>query len=185
MVLGVTRKSRGEFEVEFLHGCGCFNGLEMGVEGAEKDIRRERRLGEDEFAGVGSSVVEGKGELDFGGGALMMMETIAEGLQEPFGHEKKGLMALDRRFELMGDAVVVPGAVEREETVMFAVGDVVEPGEFFAEAFGEALSREFGEIGEGLQAPELEDGGVGKREGFGENEVGEFEGEWIGLIWAK
>lgn len=85
----------------------------------------------------------------------------------------------------MGDAVVVPGAVEREETVMFAVGDVVEPGEFFAEAFGEALSREFGEIGEGLQAPELEDGGVGKRESFGENEIGEFEGEWIGLIWAK
>jgi hypothetical protein len=40
-MLGVTRESRDEFKVEFIHGCRGFEGLEMRVEGSEKSVGRE------------------------------------------------------------------------------------------------------------------------------------------------
>jgi hypothetical protein len=40
-MLGVTRESRDEFKVEFIHGCRGFEGLEIRVEGSEEDIGRE------------------------------------------------------------------------------------------------------------------------------------------------
>ena len=52
-------------------------------------------------------------------------------------------MVGDGRFELVGDAVVILTSVEFEEAMMFAVGDVVELGEFLAKALGESLSWEF------------------------------------------
>ena len=115
----------------------------------------------------------------------MVVEAVAEGLQDPFCHEEERLVVCDGIFELVGDVVVIPSSVEFEEAVVFAVGDVVELGEFFAEAFGEALAWKTGEIGEGLETPELEDGGVRKREGFGEGEIGELECERISLVRAK
>lgn len=115
----------------------------------------------------------------------MVVEAVAEGLQESFGHKEEGFVVGDGRFELVGDMVVILSSVEFEEAVVFAVGDVVELGEFFAEAFGEALAWECGEVGEGLETPELEDGGVRKREGFGEGEIGELERERIGLVGAE
>jgi hypothetical protein len=114
-----------------------------------------------------------------------MMKAVAEGLQEPFGHKEEGLVVGDGWFELVGDAVVILSSVEFEEAMMFPVGDIVELGEFFAEAFGEALAWEFGKVGEGLETPELEDWGVRKREGFGEGEIGELECEGFSLVWAK
>ena len=36
-----------------------------------------------------------------------------------------------------------------------------------------------------MKPPELEDGGVRKREVFGESEIGELECEGISLVWAK
>jgi hypothetical protein len=86
--------------------------------------------------------------------------------------KRRGFVVGDGRFELVGDAVVILSSVEFEEAMMFAVGDVVELGEFFAEAFGEALSWEFGEVGEGLETPELED--------LGREEEGSFwrERDW-------
>ena len=115
----------------------------------------------------------------------MVVEAVAEGFQEPFCHEEERLVVCDGIFELVGDVVVILSSVEFEEAVVFAVGDVVELGEFFAEAFGEALAWKTGEIGEGLETPELEDWGVRKREGFGEGEIGELECERISLVWAK
>jgi hypothetical protein len=40
-MLGVTRESWNEFKVEFLDGCGGFEGFQMRVEGSEEDIGRE------------------------------------------------------------------------------------------------------------------------------------------------
>lgn len=116
---------------------------------------------------------------------MVVVKTVAEGLQEPFGHKEEGFVVGDGRFELVGNAVVILSSVEFEEAMMFAVGDVVELGEFFTEAFGEALSWEFSEVGEGLETPELENRGVRKRGVFGESEIGELECEGISLVWAK
>lgn len=133
---------------------------------------------------MGRSVVEGEGEVELGSGALVVVEAVAEGLEEALCHEEEGLVVFDRGLEGVGDVVVVFGAVELEEAVVFAVGDVVELREFFAEAFGETLAGEIREIGEGLEAPELEDLGVWEGEGFREDEVGEFEGE-RGLVLRR
>ena len=122
----------------------------MGVESAEEEIGRESGFGEDELAGVRGAVVESEGEAKFGGGALMVGETVAEGLEESFRHEEERFVVLDRGLELMGDAVVVAGAVELEEAVVFAQGDVVEAGEFRAKTLGEALAGEICEVAEGL-----------------------------------
>lgn len=173
-MLGVAWEGGDEFEVEFLHGCGGFDGIEMGVKGAEEDLGREGGFGENELAGVGGSVIESEGEVELGGGALVVVEAVAEGLEEALGHEEEGFVVGDRGLELMGDAVVVAGAVELEEAVVFTEGDIVEAGEVGTEALGEALAREFGEVGEGFEAPELEDLGVWEGEGFGEGEVGEI-----------
>ena len=124
-----------EFEVEFFHRCGGFDGIKMSVQRAEEDIGRESGFGEGELTGLGSTVIEGEGELEFGRGSLMMVEAVTESLQEAFCHEEERLVALDGRLELMGDAVVVLSAVEFEKTVVCAVGDVVESGEFLAKAF--------------------------------------------------
>ena len=177
LVLGVAREGWDEFKVEFLHGCGGFDGIEMSVQRAEKDIGRERGFGEDELTGVGGSVFEGEGELEFGRGALVMVKAVAESLQEAFRHKKERLVAFDGRLELVGDAVVVLGAVELEKAVVFTMGNVVESGEFLAQALGKALARKFGEIAEGLESPELKNGGVGKRKGLGKGEIGELESE--------
>ena len=115
----------------------------------------------------------------------MVVEAVAEGLQEPFCHEEERLVVCDGSFELVGDVVVILSPVEFEEAVVFAVGDVVELGEFFAEAFDEALAWKTGEIGEGLETPELENRGVRKRGVVGESEIGELECEGISLVWAK
>ena len=87
-MLSVTRESWDELKVEFLDGRGGFNGIEMGEQGSEKDLGRESGVGENKFASVSASVFEGEGELDFSGGALVVMKSVAEGLQEPFGHEE-------------------------------------------------------------------------------------------------
>ena len=116
---------------------------------------------------------------------MVVVKTVAEGLQKSFGHKEEGFVVGDGRFELVGNAVVILSSVEFEEAMMFAVGDVVELGEFFTEAFGEALSWEVGEVGEGLETPELENRGVRKRGVFGESEIGELECEGISLVWAK
>lgn len=34
----MAREGWGEFEVEFFHGRGSLDGIEVGVEGAEKDV---------------------------------------------------------------------------------------------------------------------------------------------------
>ena len=73
----------------------------------------------------------------------MVVEAVAEGLQEPFCHEEERLVVCDGIFELVGDVVVILSSVEFEEAMMFAVGDVVELGEFLAKALGESLSWEF------------------------------------------
>ena len=122
---------------------------------------------------MGRAVIEGKGEPEFGGGALVVAEAIAKSLEESFCHEEEGFVILDRGFELVGDTVVIAGAVEFEEAVVLAESDVVEAGKFLAEALGEALAGKFHEVGEGLKAPELEDSGVWEGEGFGEGELGE------------
>jgi len=134
---------------------------------------------------VGGAIFEGESEVEFGGGALVVFEAVTEGLEEAFGDEENGLMVFDWGLEIVLDAVVVEGSVEGEEAVVFAVGDVVEAGEFGAESFGEALAGKMGEVLEGFEAPEVKDLGVGKRESFGEGEVGEKEGEGMVLIWRK
>lgn len=179
----MAREGWDEFKVEFLHGRGGFYGIEMSVQRAEEDIGRESGFGEGELAGVGRTVVEGEGELEFGRGALVMVKAVAEGLQEAFCHKKERLVTLDGRLELVGDAVVVLSAVEFEKAAVFAMGNVVESGEFLAQALGEALARKFGEVAEGLESPELQNGGVGKRKGFGKSEIGELESEW-GVFWG-
>ena len=129
LMLGVAWQGGDEFEVEFPHGSGGFDGIEVSVERAEEGIGRESGFGEDEFTGVGGAVVESESEAKFGGGALMVLQTVAEGLQEAFRHEEEGLVTVDRRFEGVGDAVMIFGAVELEEAVVLAVSDVVESGE--------------------------------------------------------
>ena len=136
MVLGMAWESGDQFEVEFFGGSGGFEGIEMRVEGAEEDLGREGGFGEDELAGVGRSVVEGESEVELGGSELVVVEAVTKGLQEALGHEEKRVVIIDGRLEDVGDAVVVFGAVEFEEAMVFAVGDVVELGEVFAEAFG-------------------------------------------------
>ena len=74
---------------------------------------------------------------------MVVVKTVSEGLQESFGHKEEGFVVGDGRFELVGDAVVILSSVEFEEAMMFAVGDVVELGEFLAKALGESLSWEF------------------------------------------
>jgi len=185
LVLGVAWEGWDEFEVEFADGGRGGEAIKVGVEGAEEDFGREGGFGEDEVAGVGGAVFEGEGEVEFGGGALVVCEAVAEGLEEAFGDEEDGFMVFDRGFEVVLDAVVVEGAVEGEEAVVFSVGDVVEAGGFGAESFGETLAGKVGEVLEGFEAPEVKDLGVGERKGFGEGEVGEEEGEGMGLVWGK
>lgn len=141
--------------MKFPHGSGSFDGIEVRMEGAQEDIGQEGGLGENEFAGMGGTIIEGESEVKFGCSALVVAQAIAEGLQESLRHEEKRFVAIDRRLELMSDAVVVPGAVELKETMMFPVGNVVESGEFLAEAFGESLAGEAGQIIESLKPPEL------------------------------
>ena len=50
-----------------------------------------------------------------------------------------------------------------EQAGVFAVEDVVEARKVGAEAFGESLSRELGEIIEGVEPPEVEDFGIAER----------------------
>lgn len=134
---------------------------------------------------MGGTIIEGEGEMEFGSGALVVVKAIAEGLQESFRHEEERLVAIDRRLELMSDAIVIPGAVEFKESVMFPVSNVVELGKFLAETLGEALTREPGQIIESLKPPELQDGGVGKRKGLCGSEIGEFESEGILMVGTK
>jgi hypothetical protein len=155
LMLGVAREGRDEFKVESPHGGGGFDEVEVGVERAEEDIRREGWLGEDELTGVGGTVVKGESEEKLGGGALVVIQAVTEGLEEAFSHEKERFVAIDGRLEGVGDAVVSLGSVELKKTVVLAVGDIVELRELAAEAFGEPLTGELGEIGESLEPPEL------------------------------
>lgn len=81
----------------------------------------------------------------------------------------------------MRDAVVILSAVELEKAVTFPMGNIVELRQLFTETFGESLAWKLGQVIESFEPPELEDRGVGEREGLGESEIGELEGEWIGL----
>jgi hypothetical protein len=185
VVLGVAREGGDEFEVKFDDGSGGGEAIEVGVERAEEDFGREGGLGEGEVAGVGGAVFEGEGKVEFGGGALVVFESGAEGLEEAFGDEEDGFMVVDRGLEIVMDAVVIERAVEGEEAVVFAVGDVVETGEFGSESLGEALAGKVGEVLEGFEAPEVKDLGVREGEGFGEGKVGDEEFEGIVLAGGK
>lgn len=185
LMLGVSWQGGNELQMKFFHGSGRFDGVEMEMKRTKKGIWRKSRLGKNEATSVSGPVIEGEGEVQFCRGALVMLETGAEGLQESFGHEEERFMTVDGWFKLMGDAVVVVGAVELEQAMVFPVGDVVESGEFFSESFGEALPGEEGQVLECLKSPELENGSVGKRESLRASEVGEMEGEGIALVEAK
>lgn len=182
VVLGVAREGGDEFKVKFEDGSGGGEAIEVGVECAEEDFGRESGLGEGEVTGVGGSVFEGEGEGEFGSGTLVVFESGAEGLEESFGDEDDGFVVFDRGLEVVLNAVVVEGAMEGEEAVVFAVGDVVEAGEFGTESFGEALTGKVGEILEGFEPPEVEDRGVREGEGFGEGEIGDEELEGVLLF---
>lgn len=106
------------------------------------------------------AVFEKEVEAKLGGGALVVVEAGAEGLEEALGNEEDGLMVYNRGLELVFDLVVILGTVELEEAVRFPEGEVVELSEIGAETLGEALAGQLCEIIESLEAPELEDCGV-------------------------
>ena len=88
--------------------------------------------------------------MEGGGGALVVAEAVAEGLQEAFGHEEERLMGGHGRLEVVLALVVLGCAVELEETMVLAVGDVVEGGQFTAKAFRQSLARELRKVTQGL-----------------------------------
>ena len=75
----------------------------MCVEGAEKDVGRKSGLGHFHGAGVSGAIFEGKVEGHLGGGALVVGETIAEGLEEASSDEENGFVIFHGRFEDMAD----------------------------------------------------------------------------------
>ena len=162
LVLGVAGPGGDELEVKGGDGCGDFEGVEMGVKRAQEDLRGEGGFGESEGTGVGRSVVESEMELELGGGALVVAEPVAEGLQETLGHEEERFMVGHRRFEVVLDLVLVGSAVKFEEAVVLLVENVMESGERRAQSLGQSLSRELGKIAQGLKAPKLQDLEVGQ-----------------------
>tara|TARA_B100000497_G_C7445960_1_gene276936 strand:- start:167 stop:520 length:354 start_codon:yes stop_codon:yes gene_type:complete len=103
LMLGVSWERGGEFEMEFIDGRGGGEVLEMCVEGAEKDVGRKSGLGHFHGAGVSGAIFEGKVEGHPGGGALVVGETIAEGLQEASGDEENWFVIFHGRFEDVAD----------------------------------------------------------------------------------
>ena len=75
----------------------------MCVEGVKQDVGRKSRLGHFHGAGVSGAIFEGKVEGYLGGGALMVGETVAEGLEEASGDEENGFVIFHGRFEDMAD----------------------------------------------------------------------------------
>ena len=155
LVLGVLGEGGGEFEVELVHGRGRAEGVEIGMQMAHEGVGVERGFGEDEGACVRGSIFESQGEKEFGGGALMVVEAVAKGLEKAFGHEKEGFEVVDRWLEVVLYAVMWFGAIGLEEAVVFSVGDVVESGEFGAKTFDEPLAGYSGEIFEGAEPPKM------------------------------
>ena len=68
-------------------------------------------------------------------------------------------------------------------SVMFGVEDVMKLGDLGAESFGEILSWEEGEIGEGVEAPELEKFQVGSSKFQVGEAPGEVDREGLERFW--
>jgi len=148
-------------------GCGGADGIEVGVEGAEEDFRVQGGFCQSQVFAVGGAVFVTEDDAECGGGALGVAEAVAEGLEKAAGDEEDGFEVGEGGFEVVAGRVVRGRAAEFQEAVFLSVEDVVEVGELGAEAFGEALTGEGGEIGEGEYAPEAEDFRAGAEDGEG------------------
>lgn len=103
LVLRVSWESGNELEMEFIDGRGSGEVFEMRMEGVEKDVGRKTGLGHFHGAGIAGTIFEGKVEGHLGGGALVVGETIAEGLEEASGDEENGFVIFHGRFEDVAD----------------------------------------------------------------------------------
>lgn len=155
LVLGVAGSGGGEFKMEGGDGGGNSELLEVGVEAALEEGGVEGGFGESELAGVGCAIIESEMELEGGGGVVVVAKAVAEGVEEAFGHEKEGFMAVHGGLKVVFGLVVLGGAVEGEEAMSLLVGDIVEGGEFWTESLGEPLTGKLGEIAQGVETPEL------------------------------
>jgi hypothetical protein len=186
VALGFAGKGGMEFEGEGDDGGGGGEGVEVGVEEAQEGGGIAAGIRDAELAEMEVAIIEGEGEVDGVGGALGGMEPGAEGVEGALEQEEERVEGFERVFEFLLGLVVLRGAVEIEEAVVFAVEDVVEAGGVGPEAFGESLARQGGELVEGGDAPEMEKVGVGKWEPgarkleCGEGELGEGVGDLVG-----
>lgn len=160
MMLSFFRKSGSQFESPGHHRGGGADGIEVGVEEAEKSRRGARRFGKAQGALVEVAIVKGERELHADGCSLARGETGTKGVEAPPEKKEKRFQSLEGILEFLGELVVLGRAMESEEAVVFAVEDVVKASDGRTEAFGQSLAWELGEIAEGLEPPERKEFGV-------------------------
>ena len=113
------------------------------------------------------AVVEGKGEMDHEGGALHCGEAGTEGVEGAVEEEEEWFEGFERVLKVVADAEVLFRAVELEETLVFAVQDVVEECDLGAQSFGETLAGKGGEVAKGAETPGVRNSESSFAQGFG------------------
>lgn len=156
MMLGFAREGGSQLKGPRDDRGGSANGIEMGVKKTEESGRMTSRFGEPQVAEVEVAVVEGEAEAEGDGGTLGGGKTSAEGVESAVQEKEERFESFERVLEFLCELELLCGTMEGEEAVVFAVQDVVQAGGIRAEAFGEALAWEGGEVTESLDAPEVE-----------------------------
>jgi|TARA_B100000959_G_scaffold285494_1_gene360433 hypothetical protein len=103
------------------------------------------------------SVGEGEGESGGDGGTLGGAKAGAEGVETAAQEEEERFEGLEGVFKFAGDGELLWWAVQVEETVVFAVQNVVEAGCAGTESLCESLAGKGGEGSQGVDAPEMEE----------------------------
>lgn len=160
MMLSFSWKGGSQFKSPGHHRGGGADGIEVGVEEAEKSRRVARRFGKAQGALVEVAIIKGEREVHADGCSLARGETGTKRVETPPEQKEKRFQGFEGILELLGELVVLGRAMESEEAVVFAVEDVVKASDGRTEAFGQPLARELGEIAEGLESPERKELGV-------------------------
>ena len=157
VVLSFAGQGGSEEEGPCHDGSGSADSVQMGVEKAKESGGGAGGFGQAQFTQVQVAVGESEGEFGGDGGALGGTKAGAEGVEAAAQDEEERFKALEGMFKFAGYGELLWGAMQVEETVVFAVQNVVEAGHPGAESFCESLAWEGGEGSQGVDAPELKE----------------------------